>query len=45
MPMYVTIMCTRLKRVLHFIIVLMGVQDDGTEEVLRRMNYLIQEGL
>ena len=25
--------------------VLMSVQDDGTVEVLRRMNYLIQEGL
>ena len=41
--MYVTVMCTRLKRALRFIIILsqLRVQDDGTVEVqLQRMDYL-----
>ena len=43
--MYVTISktCTRFKHAFRFIIVLIGVQDDGAAKVLRRMNYLIQE--
>ena len=40
--MYMTIMCMRLKRVLHFIMLLTIVQDDGAAEALQRMNYLIE---
>ena len=34
-----------IKHALHFILVLISVQDDGAVEVLRRMNYLIQESI
>ena len=41
--MYVTVVCTRLKRALHFIIVLsqLRLQDDSTVKIqLHRMDYL-----
>ena len=42
---YATTMCMRLKHALHFILILISGQDNGAVKLLRRINYLTQEGL